>query len=70
MSGIMTWKDYDPQHRHQSHLIELYPGMHLQRHAIQAKDSSLLKAAKQTLIQKGDESTGWSTGWRINYGRD
>lgn len=60
------WKDYDPQHRHQSHLIGLYPGMHLQRHAIQAKDSSLLKAAKQTLIQKGDESTGWSTGWRIN----
>lgn len=60
------WKDYDPQHRHQSHLIGLYPGMHLQRHAIQAKDSSLLIAAKQTLIQKGDESTGWSTGWRIN----
>ena len=25
-----------------------------------------MKAAEQTLIQKGDESTGWSTGWRIN----
>ena len=26
----------------------------------------LLKACEQTLIQKGDLSTGWSTGWRIN----
>ena len=25
-----------------------------------------MKAAEQTLIQKGDETTGWSTGWRIN----
>jgi len=25
-----------------------------------------LKAAEQTLLQKGDETTGWSTGWRIN----
>ena len=28
--------------------------------------AKLLKAAEQTLIQKGDETTGWSTGWRIN----
>ncbi len=52
------WKDKDPQHRHQSHLIGLYPGQHLQ--------APFLKAAEQTLIQKGDETTGWSTGWRIN----
>ena len=53
------WRDYDPHHRHQSHLIGLYPGSHL-------TDPALLKAAEQTLIQKGDQSTGWSTGWRIN----
>ena len=53
------WRDRDPQHRHQSHLIGLYPGNHL-------SDPSLLKACEQTLIQKGDETTGWSTGWRIN----
>ncbi|MBR6194847.1 MAG: glycoside hydrolase family 95 protein [Prevotella sp.] len=53
------WRDYDPHHRHQSHLIGLYPGSHL-------TDSALQKAAEQTLIQKGDQSTGWSTGWRIN----
>ena len=53
------WQDRDSRHRHQSHLIGLYPGHHL-------TDSNLQKAAEQTLIQKGDETTGWSTGWRIN----
>ena len=53
------WRDWDPKHRHQSHLIGLYPGSHL-------SEPSLLKACEQTLIEKGDETTGWSTGWRIN----
>ncbi len=53
------WQDRDPRHRHQSHLIGLYPGHHL-------TEPNLQKAAEQTLIQKGDETTGWSTGWRIN----
>ena len=53
------WKDYDPQHRHQSHLIGLYPGCHV-------TDPALMKACARTLEIKGDESTGWSTGWRIN----
>ena len=52
------WQDRDPHHRHQSHLIGLYPGNHIL--------SSYLNACEQTLIQKGDETTGWSTGWRIN----
>lgn len=56
------WKDYDPKHRHQTHLIGLYPGNH-----ITLKDTpELAEACRQTLIQKGDNSTGWSTGWRIN----
>jgi len=45
--------------RHQSHLIGLYPGHHLTQ-------PDLREAAQNTLIQKGDETTGWSTGWRIN----
>ena len=57
------WRDQDPKHRHQSHLIGLYPGHHL----LSAEHhSSLLSAAEKTLIQKGDQTTGWSTGWRIN----
>ncbi len=53
------WEDADPKHRHQSHLIGLYPGSHLTDKALQA-------ACKRTLEIKGDETTGWSTGWRIN----
>ena len=53
------WDDRDFHHRHQSHLIGLYPGNHL-------TDTTLQKAAARTLDIKGDETTGWSTGWRIN----
>ncbi len=56
------WDDYDFQHRHQSHLIGLYPG-----HQITvANTPELAKAATRTLEIKGDKTTGWSTGWRIN----
>ena len=53
------WDDWDFQHRHQSHLIGLYPGNHL-------TDATLQKAAERSLEIKGDQTTGWSTGWRIN----
>ena len=53
------WDDWDFQHRHQSHLIGLYPGSHL-------STPPLLKAAERSLEIKGDKTTGWSTGWRIN----
>ena len=53
------WDDRDFKHRHQSHLIGLYPGNHL-------TDATLQKAAEKSLEIKGDETTGWSTGWRIN----
>ncbi len=53
------WDDWDPQHRHQSHLIGLYPGNHL-------TDATLQKACERSLEIKGDYTTGWSTGWRIN----
>jgi alpha-L-fucosidase 2 len=63
------WRDFDPQHRHQSHLIGLYPGQHLAvpSAAMASQQTEFLRAAcEQTLIQKGDKTTGWSTGWRIN----
>ena len=56
------WRDYDPRHRHQSHLIGLYPG----RHLALCYNEALLTACEKTLEQKGDQTTGWSTGWRIN----
>ncbi|MDE6859984.1 MAG: glycoside hydrolase N-terminal domain-containing protein [Duncaniella sp.] len=56
------WEDQDPTHRHQSHLFGLYPGRHID------VDSTpdLAKAAARSLEIKGDNTTGWSTGWRVN----
>jgi alpha-L-fucosidase 2 len=56
------WEDADPQHRHQSHLFGLYPGNHIDPE----KTPELAEACRKTLEIKGDESTGWSKGWRIN----
>ena len=58
------WDDWDFQHRHQSHLIGLYPGSHISY--LSPLTSHLLKAAERSLEIKGDKTTGWSTGWRIN----
>ncbi|MCP4310783.1 MAG: glycoside hydrolase family 95 protein [Bacteroidetes bacterium] len=56
------WEDADPLHRHQSHLFGLYPG-----HQISPGTTPELAAAcRRALEIKGDESTGWSKGWRIN----
>ena len=55
------WDDWDWKHRHQSHLIGLYPGRH-----ITEAQPELMKACRKSLEIKGDETTGWSTGWRIN----
>lgn len=56
------WADADPKHRHQSHLFGLYPG-----HQIRPdRTPELAQACRKTLEIKGDETTGWSKGWRIN----
>lgn len=56
------WEDQDPRHRHQTHLFGLYPG-----HQITPQLTPELAAAcRKTLEIKGDETTGWSKGWRIN----
>lgn len=56
------WEDSDPQHRHQSHLFGLYPGHHITID----KTPQLAAACRRTLEIKGDRTTGWSTGWRVN----
>ena len=56
------WDDADFQHRHQSHLIGLYPGHQIST----SKTPALANAAIRSLEIKGDKTTGWSTGWRIN----
>jgi alpha-L-fucosidase 2 len=62
---LQDW-DYSPgqdvHHRHVSHLYGLYPSSQ-----INVYDTPKLAAAAQySLEQRGDESTGWATSWRIN----
>jgi len=54
----------DPKndHRHVSHLWGLFPGRE-----ITIDTPELLKAARQSLIFRGDGGTGWSRAWKINF---
>lgn len=57
------WKDAEPQHRHTSHLYGLHP-----YEEITPWDSpELANAARETLKQRGDDGTGWSKAWKINF---
>jgi alpha-L-fucosidase 2 len=49
-------------HRHVSHLYGVYPG----RQITPDNAPDLVEAVKQTLALRGDYSTGWSLGWKIN----
>jgi alpha-L-fucosidase 2 len=51
------------KHRHVSHLWGVHPG-----NEINWKDTpELMKAARQSLIYRGDDGTGWSLAWKINF---
>lgn len=49
------------KHRHVSHLWGVHPGSD-----ITWQDEEMFEAARQSLIFRGDEATGWSMGWKIN----
>ena len=57
------WEDVDPHHRHTSHLFGLYPGNQISP----ITTPELAKAARKTLELRGDEGTGWSKAWKINF---
>lgn len=57
------WDDPADKHRHISHLFGLYPGSQITLH----QTPELASAAKQSLIERGDLSTGWSMAWKINW---
>lgn len=50
------------EHRHVSHLWGVYPGWE-----INPNTPELFKAARQSLIYRGDGGTGWSKAWKINF---
>ena len=63
---LLEWskdfKETDPYHRHVSHLFGLHPGRQITK-----ETPEFFNAAKKTLELRGDEGTGWSKGWKINF---
>ena len=55
------WDSPNDHHRHVSHLWGLFPGYQISPY----RSPILLEAARNTLIQRGDLSTGWSMGWKV-----
>jgi alpha-L-fucosidase 2 len=53
----------DDHHRHISHLYGLFPSNQISPY----RTPKLFAAAKNTLLQRGDISTGWSMGWKVNW---
>lgn len=64
---LLEWYEEEEEaevtHRHVSHLYALHPG-----HLISPKKTpELAEACRKTLEKRGDEGTGWSLGWKINF---
>ena len=57
---LLEWEaeftETEPEHRHISHLYALYPG--------ESTDEKLREAARQSLLLRGDDGTGWSLAWK------
>ena len=57
-----NFEEGEIHHRHISHLYGLHPG----RLITPDGTPELAKACRVSLTRRGDESTGWAMGWRIN----
>ncbi|MGN0032317.1 MAG: glycosyl hydrolase family 95 catalytic domain-containing protein [Candidatus Limimorpha sp.] len=60
---LEDYKETDIHHRHVSHLYGLHPASLI----TQTKTPELFEACKKTLDRRGDEGTGWSRAWKINF---
>jgi alpha-L-fucosidase 2 len=56
------WDNPKDNHRHVSHLYGLFPGNQINP----VTTPELFDASKTVLLHRGDVSTGWSMGWKIN----
>jgi alpha-L-fucosidase 2 len=59
---MQDWDDPKDNHRHVSHLYGLFPSNQISPY----NNPELFSAAKTSLVARGDESTGWSMGWKVN----
>ncbi|MEU4422276.1 glycoside hydrolase N-terminal domain-containing protein [Actinoplanes sp. NPDC024001] len=60
---LADWVETERTHRHVSHLYGLHPSNQITRRGT----PQLYQAARQTLELRGDDGTGWSLAWKINF---
>jgi len=59
---MYDWDNPKDNHRHVSHLYGLFPSNQISPY----RTPELFTAARTSLVARGDESTGWSMGWKVN----
>lgn len=59
----MDFEEVEPHHRHVSQLYALHPAREISPLATPA----LAQAARRTLELRGDDGTGWSLAWKVNF---
>ena len=62
MEWNKDWEEFEPAHRHLSHLFGLHPGEEI----TVERTPDLAKAARRSLELRGDSGTGWSLAWKMN----
>ncbi|MDR6339537.1 alpha-L-fucosidase 2 [Filimonas zeae] len=60
---LQDWDRPKSTHRHVSHLYGLYPANQVSPYL----HPDLFYASRTALINRGDKSTGWSMGWKVNW---
>jgi len=60
---LYDWDRINDHHRHISHLYGLFPGNQVSPFS----NPELFEAARNSLEYRGDQSTGWSMGWKVNW---
>lgn len=57
------FEEYEINHRHVSHLYALHPADLINVN----KTPELAQACRKTLEKRGDDGTGWSLAWKVNF---
>lgn len=63
MEWLEDYEETDIHHRHISHLYGLHPGNQISPRLT----PELAEACRVTLNRRGDEATGWSRAWKMNF---
>jgi alpha-L-fucosidase 2 len=61
LEWIKPWKEFDPKHRHVSHLYAFYPSNQITRRGT----PELAEAVRKSLVIR-DDPAGWTGAWKIN----